>query len=105
MGYKAISRSFGAFGKQMAVAGRGSLWYHNCKHHCGGNEAPLLALGLYRQSVKKRFVRCVKRRLGQMRKITVFGTTLRDGEQAPGCTMNTWEKLEFAKQLERLGVE
>ena len=40
-----------------------------------------------------------------MRKITVFDTTLRDGEQAPGCTMNTREKLEFAKQLERLGVD
>ena len=32
-----------------------------------------------------------------MRKITVFDTTLRDGEQAPGCTMNTREKLEFAE--------
>ena len=40
-----------------------------------------------------------------MRKITVFDTTLRDGEQAPGCTMNTREKLEFARQLERLGVD
>ncbi|MEG1875573.1 MAG: 2-isopropylmalate synthase [Angelakisella sp.] len=40
-----------------------------------------------------------------MRRIQIFDTTLRDGEQAPGCTMNTAEKLEFARQLERLGVD
>lgn len=39
------------------------------------------------------------------RKITVFDTTLRDGEQAPGCSMNLAEKLEVAKQLETLGVD
>lgn len=40
-----------------------------------------------------------------MRKITIFDTTLRDGEQAPGCSMSPREKLEFARQLERLGVD
>ncbi|MEG2074479.1 MAG: 2-isopropylmalate synthase, partial [Angelakisella sp.] len=40
-----------------------------------------------------------------MRRIKIFDTTLRDGEQAPGCTMNTREKLEIARQLERLGVD
>ncbi|MCI8653671.1 MAG: 2-isopropylmalate synthase [Angelakisella sp.] len=40
-----------------------------------------------------------------MRKICIFDTTLRDGEQAPGCTMNPGEKLALAKQLERLGVD
>ena len=40
-----------------------------------------------------------------MRKIKIFDTTLRDGEQAPGCTMNPREKLELARQLERLGVD
>ena len=39
------------------------------------------------------------------RKIVVLDTTLRDGEQAPGCSMNIQEKLEMAKQLERLGVD
>jgi 2-isopropylmalate synthase len=39
------------------------------------------------------------------RKITVFDTTLRDGEQSPGCSMNLGEKLELARQLERLGVD
>ena len=40
-----------------------------------------------------------------MRRICIFDTTLRDGEQAPGCTMNPGEKLALARQLERLGVD
>lgn len=39
------------------------------------------------------------------RKIFIFDTTLRDGEQSPGASMNIHEKLEVAKQLERLGVD
>lgn len=38
-------------------------------------------------------------------KITVFDTTLRDGEQSPGCSMYLEEKIEMAEQLERLGVD
>jgi 2-isopropylmalate synthase len=37
--------------------------------------------------------------------ITVFDTTLRDGEQAPGCSMGMAEKLRMARQLDRLGVD
>jgi len=37
--------------------------------------------------------------------ITVFDTTLRDGEQSPGCSMNQQEKLRLAHQLDRLGVD
>ena len=37
--------------------------------------------------------------------IKIFDTTLRDGEQAPHCSMNTEEKLEVARQLEILGVD
>src|SRR5512146_2088819 len=37
--------------------------------------------------------------------ITVFDTTLRDGEQSPGATLNIEEKLEIARQLSRLGVD
>ena len=37
-------------------------------------------------------------------KIIVFDTTLRDGEQSPGCSMNTEEKIKVALQLEKLGV-
>ncbi len=39
------------------------------------------------------------------RKVTIFDTTLRDGEQAPGCSMNQVEKLEVALRLEALGVD
>ena len=38
-------------------------------------------------------------------RITVFDTTLRDGEQSPGCSMNVAEKLRMARQLDRLGVD
>ena len=37
--------------------------------------------------------------------ITIFDTTLRDGEQAAGAGLNWDEKLEIAKQLDRLGVD
>src|ERR1700741_3742752 len=38
-------------------------------------------------------------------RVSVFDTTLRDGEQAPGCSMNLPEKLKMARQLDRLGVD
>ena len=38
-------------------------------------------------------------------KIIIFDTTLRDGEQSPGASMNTEEKLRLALQLEKLGVD
>ena len=37
--------------------------------------------------------------------VSIFDTTLRDGEQSPGNTMNPQEKLRVAKQLEALGVD
>ncbi|MBP6387161.1 MAG: 2-isopropylmalate synthase [Pseudarcicella sp.] len=39
------------------------------------------------------------------KRILVFDTTLRDGEQVPGCQLNTNEKIEVALQLEKLGVD
>lgn len=39
------------------------------------------------------------------RKIKIFDTTLRDGEQSPGCSMHLNEKLELALQLEKLNVD
>ncbi len=38
-------------------------------------------------------------------KLFIFDTTLRDGEQVPGCQLNTVEKIQVAKQLELLGVD
>ena len=40
-----------------------------------------------------------------MKRIKIFDTTLRDGEQSPGCSMNLNEKIEMARQLEKLGVD
>ena len=37
-------------------------------------------------------------------KVFIFDTTLRDGEQVPGCKLNTKEKLELAVRLEELGM-
>ena len=38
-------------------------------------------------------------------RVYVFDTTLRDGEQVPGCQLTTVEKIEVAKKLEALGVD
>src|ERR1700724_3407924 len=38
-------------------------------------------------------------------RITIFDTTLRDGEQSPGCSMNVQEKVRLGRQLHPLGVD
>lgn len=43
--------------------------------------------------------------MAENRTIKIFDTTLRDGEQSPGCSMNTNEKLEVAQALVELGVD
>lgn len=40
-----------------------------------------------------------------IKRIAIFDTTLRDGEQSPGCSMQLGEKLQVARQLEKLGVD
>ena len=40
-----------------------------------------------------------------MKTYKIFDTTLRDGEQAPGCSMDLHEKVEIALALEKLGVD
>src|SRR5437879_11657909 len=39
------------------------------------------------------------------KRVKIFDTTLRDGEQSPGCSMNFDEKLRLARKLEKLGVD
>jgi len=46
-----------------------------------------------------------KEKIGMSRKIFIFDTTLRDGEQSPGASLNSDEKLEIARQLKRLNVD
>jgi 2-isopropylmalate synthase len=41
----------------------------------------------------------------QVERVQIFDTTLRDGEQSPGATMNVEEKVAMARQLEKLGVD
>src|SRR3989442_2970731 len=41
----------------------------------------------------------------KVERIKIFDTTLRDGEQSPGCSMNLTEKLDLARKLESLGVD
>jgi len=43
--------------------------------------------------------------MSEQRKITIFDTTLRDGEQSPGASMNIDEKLRIAHQLEKMNVD
>src|SRR5215207_1452564 len=38
-------------------------------------------------------------------RISIFDTTLRDGEQSPGCSMNLTEKVRMANKLQELGVD
>ena len=38
-------------------------------------------------------------------KVIIFDTTLRDGEQCPGASMNLREKMEIARQLARVNVD
>ena len=41
----------------------------------------------------------------RMDMVQIFDTTLRDGEQSPGFSMNTAEKVQLAHQIEELGVD
>ena len=47
----------------------------------------------------------INKQISMSDRIIFFDTTLRDGEQVPGCQLNTIEKIEVARQLEQLGVD
>jgi 2-isopropylmalate synthase len=57
----------------------------------------------YKQLAFLSYIKINERFMGQQ--VHIFDTTLRDGEQVPGCKLNTKEKLELALQLEALGVD
>jgi 2-isopropylmalate synthase len=55
--------------------------------------------------MKKAAIYLIFKALTMSQKVFIFDTTLRDGEQVPGCKLNTKEKLELAVKLEELGVD
>jgi len=70
----------------------------------------IIASGVFnRKGPRKKGGRCAAekeaQKMKEKNKVIVFDTTLRDGEQSPGMSMNLKEKIEMAKQLERMGVD
>ncbi|MDB4922743.1 MAG: 2-isopropylmalate synthase [Mucilaginibacter sp.] len=61
--------------------------------------------GLCKVSNLKSQISNLKNMLHDPNRVYVFDTTLRDGEQVPGCQLTTPEKIEIAKELEALGVD
>jgi 2-isopropylmalate synthase len=51
------------------------------------------------------YIKNQKRRFKMSEKLVIFDTTLRDGEQAPGFSMNVDEKVRLALQMEKLGAD
>src|SRR5262249_11754271 len=67
-----------------------------------------MALALLHRPSARRAAAAARARpgdVGMSERVLIFDTTLRDGEQSPGCSMNLAEKLTLARQLERLGVD
>src|SRR5499426_4201727 len=67
---------------------RSSFWFHR----------PKFSIVPFRAPLKEGETRMSER-------VAIFDTTLRDGEQSPGCSMNLEEKLRMARQLDALGVD
>src|ERR1700756_4162427 len=65
----------------------------------------MMALLISVTQIHSRPCRARRHHLSQREQVIIFDTTLRDGEQSPGCSMTPTEKLRMAHQLERLGVD
>jgi 2-isopropylmalate synthase len=65
----------------------------------------MMALLISVTQIHSRPCRARRHHLSQREQVTIFDTTLRDGEQSPGCSMTPAEKLRMAHQLEQLGVD
>src|SRR6201996_5257631 len=61
-------------------------------------------MGLYPSNLKS-YISNLKTMLHDPNRVYVFDTTLRDGEQVPGCQLTTPEKIEIVHELEALGVD
>src|SRR4030095_6618289 len=70
-----------------------------------GPRAERAARGFRVSGVRAGRADVAERKRATMDRVQIFDTTLRDGEQSPGATMNIEEKLVIARQLERLGVD
>jgi len=55
--------------------------------------------------VLKNEINGYSKRTDQVKRVKIFDTTLRDGEQSPGATMSIEEKVKVARQLEKMGVD
>ncbi|KAJ3245752.1 hypothetical protein HDU78_008634 [Chytriomyces hyalinus] len=67
--------------------------------------APCTSTAAVRARLQSRAMATTAAPLPEKQKLIIFDTTLRDGEQSPGVTLTTEEKVEIAKQLSRLGVD
>ena len=57
------------------------------------------------KTAQERMVDNGEDQVAERERVIIFDTTLRDGEQSPGCSMTPDEKLRMARQLDRLGVD
>lgn len=74
----------------------------------GKRKINTVCLNLVTAAVQSEFVRFLNLQIKDIKmnkKLIVFDTTLRDGEQSPGCSMNINEKIRMAQQLDALGVD
>lgn len=65
----------------------------------------ILNIDIYYQNINSYYNKKIYSSIMSKDKVKIFDTTLRDGEQVPGCKLNTEQKLIIAEQLDELGVD